>query len=80
MILTPATANQFRRLFDADVRVLVDGDDVTDRCFSADCDAGWALCGHLDESGRFLLTTWQNKPAVEVLTGDVRFLLRRRRS
>ena len=54
-------------------QVLVDGVDVTSRCFTADEELGEAKCYRLDEFGRYF-----DAPAVETLRGRVEIVLPKR--
>ena len=51
-------------------KILLDGDDITHRCFAADEESGTAWCWKQDADGRFVLVNW-GKPETEVLRGKV---------
>lgn len=53
------------------LRVCVDGEDVTRRCFAADPRYGWAAVYTLDEAGWHHIEPGTHRPAVELLLGDV---------
>lgn len=74
MLLTVDRHDIVHRFTGIFLRVLVDGQDVTDRCASADDDTGWALCYRLNEQGRKFQEG--GKAAAEVLTGKVVFVRR----
>ncbi len=66
-------------------RCLVDGVDVTDRCFAADDIEGWADCfipnapsvdSHGRRLGGFEIDLMTHSPKVERLQGKVEFVLR----
>lgn len=54
--------------------VLVDGVDVTNRCVSADAEAGWALCYRLNADGHKFVEN--DRVAIEVLEGRIEFIRR----
>ena len=55
------------------LRVLVDGKDVTERCYLADDQDGWAACFCVDKDGKKYFDRARNEVAKEMLTGDVIF-------
>jgi hypothetical protein len=55
----------------ARVRVVVNGVDVTRRCYAANDIDGWADCFQLDDRGRFFIDRETCEAARERLTGDV---------
>lgn len=54
-----------------DLRVLVDGVDVTDRCIEASPEYGWAECYALNAEGHKYIDDATRKAVVEALRGTV---------
>ena len=81
MLLTIERHETVRRFTGIDLRVLIGGADVTDRCASADDEQGWALVYQIDERGRKYLKYHErhrvHAMAVEILMGRVLFSPRR---
>lgn len=58
---------------DAPCRIFVDGNEVTDRCYEACDDTGYAWCYLKNEAGEFLVSG--NTVLTELLTGKVEIRL-----
>jgi hypothetical protein len=52
-------------------RVLLDGEDVSDRCFMADDEAGLVGLYQRNETGHFFVLPGRNEPATEYVRGTV---------
>jgi hypothetical protein len=56
--------------------VLVDGIDVTKRCFYVDDEAGEAHCFKVDGNNKFYFDNASNKAAKEILRGKVEIIFK----
>lgn len=80
VLLTIERHRTVKRFTGIHLRVLVDGHgDVTDRCASADDEAGWACVYALDALGRKYLREDRRGPQMGLLTGTVVFCRRAER-
>ena len=55
-------------------KILLDGVDITHRCFAADEESGTAWCWKQDANGKFVRGNFGN-PATEVLRGKVEIVV-----
>jgi hypothetical protein len=65
-LLTIDTHRKIKQLTGIELRVLVNGVDVTNRCMCADADAGWALCLYHDENDRAVLGRYISEAATAI--------------
>ena len=75
MLLTVERHNIVRKFTGIDLRVLVNGEDVSADCSAADNETGWAIVYKRDADGRHYVGP-NGKAAMDVLTGEVLFVRR----
>lgn len=73
MLLTIERHREIENRTGTFLRVVVNGEDVTSRCMSADDSHGWALVYQHNSDGRKFLDFERNQVAREVLVGSVIF-------
>jgi len=59
----------------ADICILLDGIDITTKCFTVDTESGEAFCYVKDEKGLFVLNDSGTEVLTEKLTGNVEVIL-----
>ena len=77
MLLTIELHQKVQRLTGINLRVFIDGVDITDKCSDADDEQDWALVYKLNEEGKKYLNLNHQpepEPAMEILTGNVRYV------